>query len=260
MRQKPKKNLGQNFLIDKNIQEKIINACCLKETDTVLEIGPGRGAITGLLLDMAKKVTAIEIDRALCTGLIEKFSGYPNFELLNQDILKADVSKYGKLKVIANIPYYIATPIIAHLFQYRKHIEVICLMLQKELANRVAATPGTKDYGAFSCFVQFYSKAKILFPIKRSSFWPQPKVDSSFVELRILSKPSVKVKDEAFFFKMIRLAFQQRRKLLKNSLAQMAPQQRLIKYLKDIGIKQDARAEDVSLADYAKLAAKIVST
>lgn len=251
---KPRKGLGQNFLIDKNVQEKIISACNVRKTDMVLEIGPGRGAITGLLLDKARKVMAIEIDRKLCEALAEKFFRNKNFELHNQDILKVDLSKYRRLKVIANIPYYISTPIIAHLFQFRKQIEAIYLTLQKELAWRLTASPGNKDYGAFSCFVQFYSKPSILFPIKRGSFWPRPKVDSAFVKLEILPQPAVKVQDEALFFKIIRLAFNQRRKLLKNSLARIFPEADILAGLKELGLNQNVRAEDLSLSDFAAIA------
>lgn len=264
MHPKPRKRLGQNFLIDKNIQEKIVHSCNLQESDVVLEIGPGRGEITQLLLAKAKKVIAVEIDKELCGLLSSKFSSSSNFELINQDILKTTLVDLrglqgglrglGKLKVIANIPYYISTPIIAHLLRYKESIEAIYISLQKELAKRLAALPGNKDYGAFSCFAQFYSQPKILFPIKNSSFWPKPKVASSFVELKILSAPKVKVKDEESFFKIIRLAFSQRRKVLKNSLVKMVEGDKLIAHLKLWGIKENARAEDLSLKDFARLA------
>lgn len=260
MRPKPRKRLGQNFLIDKNIQEKIVNSCNLQESDVVLEIGPGRGELTRLLLAKAKKVFAVEIDKELCGLLSSKFSSSSNFELINQDILKISLvdlrglQGLGKLKVIANIPYYISTPIIAHLLRYKESIEAIYISLQKELAKRLTALPGNKDYGAFSCFVQFYSQPKILFPIKNSSFWPKPKVDSSFVELKILSAPKVKVKDEESFFKIVRLAFSQRRKVLKNSLVKMVEGDKLIAHLKLLGMKENARAEDLSLKDFARLA------
>lgn len=257
---KPRKGLGQNFLIDKNIQVKIIQACNLDKDDIVLEIGPGRGELTQVLLGKVKKVIAVEIDKELCELLSSKFSSSKNFELINQDILKTTLvdlrglQGLGKLKVIANIPYYISTPIIAHLLRYKESIEVIYLSLQKELAKRLIACPGSKVYGAFSCFAQFYSQPKILFPIKNSSFWPKPKVDSSFVELKILSAPKVKVKDEESFFKIIRLAFTQRRKVLKNSLRKLAPEKKLIHCLNRLGIPQTVRAEALSLEDFAQLA------
>lgn len=259
MHPKPKKRLGQNFLTDKNIQEKIIKACKLKKTDIILEIGSGRGEITQHLLKDAKRVIAVEIDKELCELLTSKFSSSANFELLNQDILKTNLvdlrgqQGLGRLKVIANIPYYISTPIIAHLLDYNESIEVIYLTLQKELAVRLTAGPGNKSYGAFSCFVQFCARPKILFSIKPSSFWPRPKVDSCFVELKILPEPKVRVKSETFFFKLIRLAFNQRRKFLKNNLARIFPQSKVMGCFKETGLDADIRAENLSLSDFAKI-------
>lgn len=254
MHPKPKKRLGQNFLTDKNIQNKIIRYSELKETETVLEIGPGRGELTRLLLEKAEKVIAVEIDNELCKLLRERFAGCENLELINNDILKLDLSGFTKLKVIANLPYYISTPVIIHLLKYRKNIEMAYLTLQKELARRMSASAGTKDYGAFSCLAQFYAQPKLLFPIKNSSFWPKPKVDSYFVELKMLPEPNVEVKNETFFFKLIRLTFNQRRKLLKNSLAGVFPQAKISDCLKAIGLKQKIRAEELSLSDFARLA------
>lgn len=251
---RPKKSLGQNFLVDKNIQEKIIAACNLKKTDTVFEIGPGRGEITRFLLAKVKKVIAVEIDPVLCEALSQQYKAYSNFTLLHADILKTSLSQYKNLKIIANIPYYISTPIIAHLLHYRKQIKVIYLTMQKELAGRLVATSGTKAYGAFSCFTQFYTQPKIVFSIKNTSFWPKPKVDSSFVELKILKTPKVKVKDEEFFFRIIRLGFNQRRKVLKNSLGKIAPEKQLIHCLNRLGIPQTVRAEALSLEGFAQLA------
>ncbi len=254
MHPKPKKSLGQNFLIDKNIQAKIIKYSAPKETENVLEIGPGRGELTQLLLEKAKKVIAVEIDELLCKLLREKFSAYKNFELINADILKLDLSKFGKLKVIANLPYYISSPAIAHILNYRKSIKAAYLTLQKELAMRLCCPAGTKDCGAISCLVGYYSQPRILFPISNSCFWPRPKVDSCFIELKIFPEPKVKVKNETLFFKLIRLAFNQRRKLLKNSLSSLLPQVRLADCLEAAGLKQKVRAEELSLSDFARLA------
>lgn len=260
MHPKPKKSLGQNFLIDKNIQEKIVKTCKLKKTDIILEIGSGRGELTQHLLKAAKRVIAVEVDKALCELLTSKFSSSANFELVNKDILKINLANLVgcqgrvRVRVIANIPYYISTPIIAHLLDYNESIEVIYLTLQKELAARLTAGPGNKSYGAFGCFAQFYTQPKILFSIKRSSFWPRPKVDSCFIELKMLPKPRVGVKNEKLFFRLIRLAFNQRRKLLKNSLAKLFPQVKITDCLKAIGLKQKIRAEDLPLADFARLA------
>jgi len=257
---KPKKRLGQNFLTDKNIQKKIVKVCKLKKTDIILEIGPGRGELTQYLLKAAKRVIAVEVDKELCELLTSKFSSSRNFELVNKDILRTNlVNLVGcqgseRIMVIANIPYYISTPIIAHLLDYNESIEIIYLSLQKELAARLTAGPGNKSYGALGCFVQFYTQPKILFSIKRSSFWPRPKVDSCFVELKMLPEPKVAVKNETFFFKLISLAFNQRRKLLKNSLARLFPQSKISDCLKAIGLKEKIRAEDLSLSDFARVA------
>lgn len=257
MRPKPKKSLGQNFLVDKNIQKKIIQSANLKKSDIVLEIGPGRGELTSFLLEKVRKVIAVEIDPGLCAILRDKFFAYKNFELINQDILKFNIrdfiQKGKKLKVVANLPYYISTPIIAHLFEHRELIKEIYLTLQKELASRLTTGPGSKEYGSISCFIQFYSDAKILFPIKNTSFSPPPKVDSSFLKLKIHSKPKVKVSDEQLFFKLIRSAFNQRRKSLKNSLSSLLPEPLLTDCLKSVKLKSCLRAENLFLSDFARL-------
>ncbi|MEK6568211.1 MAG: 16S rRNA (adenine(1518)-N(6)/adenine(1519)-N(6))-dimethyltransferase RsmA, partial [Candidatus Omnitrophota bacterium] len=264
MRPKPKKSLGQNFLVDKNIRKRIIQSAGLKKSDIVLEIGPGRGELTELILEKVKKVIAVEIDPGLCAILRDKFSAYKNFELINRDILKFDIrdfiQKNKKFKVIANLPYYISTPIITHLFEYREVIKEIYLTLQKELASRLTTGPGSKEYGSISCFIQFYSQARILFPIKNTSFWPAPKVDSCFLKLKILLKPKIRVSDEQLFFKLIRTAFNQRRKSLKNSLGPLLPQPLLKDCLKSAKLKPNLRAEDLSLADFARLANRVNQT
>lgn len=252
----PKKRLGQNFLVDKNIQAKIIRACNLSREDIVLEIGPGRGELTRHLLKSSKKVIAVEIDKDLCQGLKEELGSFKNFELLNTDILKLAISglrAQGRLKVIANIPYYISSPIITHLLRHTGCIQEIFLTLQKEFAERLTARPGTKDYGAFSCFAQFYSRPQALFTISAGAFWPRPKVDSSFVRLEILAKPAVRVKNEELFFKLIRAGFNQRRKLLKNNLSRIFSQAGAANCLDKLGIDEEARAEDLSLSDFAKI-------
>lgn len=257
---RPRKSLGQNFLIDKNIQAKIIRVCNLNKEDIVLEIGPGRGELTQYLIKQAAKVIAVEIDRNLCQGLKEKFSSFKNLELLNTDILKLNLSglcgRTGgcRLKVIANIPYYISSPIITHLLRYGNLAGEIYLTLQKEFAERLTAHPGSKDYGALSCFAQFYTKPKALFTISSGAFWPRPKVDSCFVRLEILDKPSVKVKNEEIFFKIIRAGFNQRRKLLKNNLSRIFHLPQAVGCLSKLGLDENLRAEDLSLSDFAKIA------
>lgn len=257
---KPRKSLGQNFLIDKNIQAKIIRACNLSGDDTVLEIGPGRGEITQYLLEQAGKVIAVEIDNNLYQGLKERFGSFKNLELFNKDILKLSLSGLRglrggkKLKVIANIPYYISSPIITRLLSHGSLFSEIYLTLQKEFAERLTAHPGNKTYGSFSCFAQFYTKPKLLFTISNSAFWPRPKIDSCLVRLEVLDEPSVKVRKKGLFFKIIRAGFNQRRKLFRNNLSRIFPQPQAVSCLNKFGLDENVRAEDLSLSDFAKIA------
>jgi 16S rRNA (adenine1518-N6/adenine1519-N6)-dimethyltransferase len=257
MRPQPKKSLGQNFLIDKNIRNKIIESVDLDPADTVLEIGPGEGAITGLLCQHAAKVFAVEIDRSLCALLTAKFATVQNLSVINADFLKFDLRSLppgNKLKVIGNIPYYITSPIVEHLLLYREKITDIYLTVQKEFANRMAADPGSKVYGSFSCFVQYYTEPEILFLIKKNSFHPAPKVDSCFLRMKLRQEPAVKVKNEAMLFKIIRTSFQQRRKTMKNGLEEIIPVKKLDEFYQAYDIDPRIRAEDLSLQDFANLA------
>lgn len=261
MRISPKKSLGQNFLIDQNIRNKIVNSLGLKQADVVFEIGAGRGELTSLIAEQVNKIYALEIDRRLHCLLTESLASYSNLQLINQDILKFDLAEYikeekiaGKVKVFGNIPYYISSPIIEHLFKFRKLISAIYISVQKEFAQRVAASPGSKDYGSFSCFVQYYAEPKIIFNISKNCFCPAPKVDSSFLELAIRDKPKVFVKDETLFFKIIRAAFNQRRKILRNSLGEIVSGQILSEFFKKSGFDKGVRPERLSLDDFALLA------
>lgn len=256
---KPKKSLGQHFLIDKNIQNKIINACEFKTSDIVLEIGAGRGELTRLIADRVSLVYAVEIDPYLSSVLVDNLKGNKNVRIITKDILKFNLKRYfGKLeikiKVIGNIPYYITSPIIEHLLKYRDKIDTIFITVQKEFARRMTACPGSKEYGSLSCFVQYYTKAKILFLIKRTCFLPSPKVDSCFVRLKIEREPQVKVNNEKFFFKIIRAAFNQRRKTLRNSLRGIIPAHKLGVFFNQYNIEVNIRPEDLSLEDFANLA------
>lgn len=254
---KPKKSLGQNFLIDRNIQNKIIENIDLDPADTILEIGPGEGAITGLLCRNAAKVFAVEIDRSLCALLTSKFAAVQNLSVINADFLKFDLRSLppgNKLKVIGNIPYYITSPIVEHLLFYRERITDIYLTVQKEFANRMAADPGSKVYGSFSCFVQYYTQPEILFLIKKNSFHPPPKVDSCFMRMKLREEPAVKVKNEAMLFKIIRTAFGQRRKTMKNGLEELIPNRQLEQFFRQYDIDPRIRAEDLALQDFANLA------
>lgn len=257
MRLKPKKRLGQNFLIDSNIREKIIEHCKLCPDDFVLEIGSGRGEITGLIAERAAKVLAVEIDRDLCEVSEDNLKSLSNAEVVNQDILKLDFTKYleksKKIKVIGNIPYYITTPIIERLLELKDLIESIFITVQKEFALRAAAQAGSKDYGSLSCFLQYYTSPKILFTIKKTCFSPVPKVDSCLLELKIREKPPVETGDEDLFFNIIRAAFNKRRKTLRNSLKEIIPQNKLELFFEKYKINRKVRAEELTLFDFANL-------
>ena len=258
---KPKKSLGQNFLIDKNIQRKIIRACDLNREDIVLEIGAGTGDLTVQLALSVKKVHALEIDQRLYPSLEQNLNACINCQIIKADILKFDIKKFlqvnkigQRIKVIGNIPYYISSPIIEHLIGYRQAISTIFITVQKEFGRRVNAVPGSKEYGSFSCFVQYYARSKILFEIKKGSFKPSPKVDSCFLALEFRESPAVKVKDEEKFFKLIRTAFNQRRKTLRNSLDGFVAQEKIAQFLDYAGINRNVRPEDLTLEQFAGLA------
>lgn len=261
MRIQLKKSLGQNFLIDQNIRSKILASLELKPSDIILEIGAGSGELTGLIAAKVNKIFSLEIDRRLLEHLSETLGVYNNVEVINQDILKFDLGGFlkerrvkGKIKVFGNIPYYISSPIIQRLFEFRDRISAIYISVQKEFGQRVAASPGPKDYGSFSCFVQYYATPRIIFNISKNSFKPAPKVDSSFLELKVRDKPPVYVKDETAFFKIIRAAFNQRRKTLRNSLSAHVPEKKLGEFFKVSGLDSRVRPEELSLSDFAALA------
>ncbi|MDD5154869.1 MAG: 16S rRNA (adenine(1518)-N(6)/adenine(1519)-N(6))-dimethyltransferase RsmA [Candidatus Omnitrophica bacterium] len=256
---KPKKRLGQNFLADKNIRKKIAVSCQLQKTDIVLEIGAGRGEITNLIAEHVDTVYAVEFDKDLWQALKDSTQGHQNIKIIKADILKLDLARHfgslrQKIKVIGNVPYYITSPIIAHLLGYRDIIGKIFLTVQKEFALRICAKPGSKDYGSFSCFVQYYCLPRVMFSIKNTSFNPAPKVDSSFLSLEIRDQPAVKVKDEEYFFKVIRSAFNKRRKTLRNSLRETVPSEKLEKFFRNYNINANIRPEDLALSDFAHLA------
>lgn len=254
---RPKKHLGQIFLVDKNIQKKIIDYCQFKKDDVVLEIGAGRGEMTFQVSAKVNRLVSLEIDRLLYKSLLDHAAGYENIELLNIDVLKFDIGSFfqkaDKIKIIGNIPYYITSPIISHLFDYLYKINCIYLTLQKELAERLVATSGSKGYGAISCFVQYYTLPKILFSVKRGSFWPRPKVDSCLVELKVRSEPAVTTKDTALFFKIIKAAFGKRRKVLNNSLKDIISRDKLNSFFECQKISRGTRPEDLALEDFARL-------
>ncbi|MFC4323945.1 16S rRNA (adenine(1518)-N(6)/adenine(1519)-N(6))-dimethyltransferase RsmA [Litchfieldia salsa] len=221
-----KKSLGQNFLIDTNILNRIVDHAELKEDSGAVEIGPGIGALTEQLAKRAKKVVAFEIDQRLLPILKDTLSPYPHVEVIHQDILKADVSTVLKEKmadltdimVVANLPYYVTTPIIMKLLEEQLPIRGMVVMLQKEVAERISAKPGTKEYGSLSIAIQYYTKAEVVMIVPRTVFVPQPNVDSAVIRLLRREEPAVIVKDEDYFFNIVRASFSQRRKTILNNL------------------------------------------
>lgn len=219
------KKFGQNFLIDENIVQKIVREAGVTEEDFVLEIGPGIGTMTQFLCESAREVAAVEIDTKLIPILKETLSPYDNVTVINEDVLKLDINKlvqeknHGKpIKVVANLPYYITTPIIMGLFESKVPLESITIMVQKEVADRMQVGPGTKDYGALSLAVQYYAKPQVILNVPSSCFMPRPNVDSSVIRLTRHENTPVKVDNEKLMFKIIRASFNQRRKTLANGL------------------------------------------
>jgi 16S rRNA (adenine1518-N6/adenine1519-N6)-dimethyltransferase len=249
---RPIKSLGQNFL-DSRIQQRIVKSCELKEDDAVIEIGPGKGAMTKELLNVVKRVIAVEKDHSLVSFLKEQHSA-DSLEVIDADFLKWDMGSLpNDLVVVGNIPYYISTAIIEKLIHSRGKIQKAFLTVQLEFAQRLAAKAGNKDYGSLSCFVQYYFDVKIMFKINKGSFNPVPKVDSCFVSL--IPKPSseLRAKNEERLFKMIQIAFMQRRKTLINTLKGIVSQEQLLKEMQRLKINSKARPEEISLLNYVEL-------
>jgi 16S rRNA (adenine1518-N6/adenine1519-N6)-dimethyltransferase len=259
---RPLKRLGENYLIDSNIKEKIVEAAGAKTGDVVLEIGPGLGAITMDLAGSGASVYAVEKDKKAFAILSELANDrYPNLKLFCDDILKFDLGNIphsGKMKVAGNLPYYITTPIIELLIEKRNMISSAIILVQREVAERLLAAPGSKDYSSLSCFVQYHSRPVYLHTVKRTSFYPEPEVDSSLLRLEFLDKPSVEVADEGVFFKIVRGAFNQRRKTIMNSLSREEvldmPKEELSRLLARAGVAPQSRPEDLSLQQFASIA------
>ncbi len=261
----PLKRFGENYLIDGNIKDKIIAALDVSKNDTALEIGPGLGALTIDLARAGGHVFAVEKDRK-ALEILKNLVGqdFPDLELLNEDILKFDIKKTKtskKIKVVGNLPYYITAPVIEWLIGNRALISCAVIMVQREVALRMLAGPGMKDYSAFSCFVQYYTKPEYIHTVKRTCFYPAPEVDSALVRLDIPGKPSIEVDDEAAFFRVVRGAFNQRRKSIINSLSRKTvldiSKEKLSAILSRVGISPTARPETLSLPDFAKIANSI---
>jgi len=253
----PKKKLGQNFLADIRIQQKIIQACALNSDDTVVEIGPGQGVLTRLIAPQVKRLICVETDRDLIGPLRDCFVG--KNEIVHADFLKWDMSHLPEgIKVIGNIPYYISTPIIEKLITDRAKISAAFLTVQLEFGQRLTAKPGGKDYGSLSCFAQYYADIKMFFKIKNTCFKPVPKVDSCFLRLMMKSRPDNIARDEARLFKLIQTAFQQRRKTIVNALKGLVGKDKLEEALKILGINLNARPENLTLSNYTDLCNRLM--
>lgn len=259
------KKFGQNFLIDTHVLDKIVRAARITKEDFVLEIGPGIGTMTQYLAEAAGHVCAVEIDRNLIPILSETLAGYENVSVLNEDILKVDVAalageKNGgrPVKVVANLPYYITTPIIMGLFESHVPLESVTVMVQKEVADRMRSGPGSKDYGALSLAVQYYAEAYLAANVPPNCFMPRPKVGSAVICLTCHKEPPVKVKDERLMFRLIRASFNQRRKTLTNSLGNSPEltfaKEAVAEALEEMGLSPTVRGEALDLRQFAKLA------
>lgn len=258
------KKYGQNFLIDTHVLDKIIAAAGITKEDFVLEIGPGIGTMTQYLCESAREVTAVEIDKALIPVLEDTLNAYDNVEVLNQDILKVDINRIAQeknggrpIKVVANLPYYITTPIIMGLFESQVPIDSITVMVQKEVADRMQVGPGTKDYGALSLAVQYYAKPEIVANVPPNCFMPRPKVGSAVIRLTRHKEPPIQVKDEKLMFQIIRASFNQRRKTLANGLNNAGgfhlSKEAIIKAIEELGVSPSIRGEALTLEQFARL-------
>ena len=248
-----KKQLGQNFLVDPNIKRKIIAGCELKKEDVVLEIGAGLGALTEEIAGQVKHVFAIETDWQLLETLRSRIRA-SNITLINADFLSYPLdSLSGKIKVIGTLPYYITTPIIEKVLQHSHIFNSLYITVQYELAMRMLAKPNTKEFGSFSCFIQYFADVQKIVKIKSTAFRPIPKVDSCFIKLVIHPKPAIKVSDEKLFFFVIHQAFQQRRKNILNALNALEDKVTLAEIFNKINLKGSLRAENLSLEDFASI-------
>lgn len=257
------KSLGQNFLIDRNIIERIIFGADIQKNDLVIEIGPGIGSLTSAAAEHAKKVIAIEIDKNLIPILKETLKDYQNIEIINQDFLKTDLlqiikkeSEYERIKIIGNLPYYITTPIIMKILEDGIPASSLTVMLQKEVADRIKAVPSTKDYGSLSVAVQFYCTIELIAHVPKEVFIPKPAVDSSVLRLDLRQEKPVFLTDEKTFFNVIKYGFGQRRKTLLNSLTGIngKTKENMLEILKKADIDPQRRAETLSLFEFARLA------
>ena len=263
------KNYGQNFLIDENIVNDIITGAQVNKDDLIIEIGPGLGTLTSLLLEKAGKVICVELDKKMINVLKERFILYNNFELLNNDILKVDLNRLisesktnlKNVKVVANLPYYITTPIIMKLLEDKLDLTSITVMVQKEVAERLAGINGGKEIGSITYSINYYTNPEIIINVPRNSFIPAPNVDSAVIKFDILKEPKNKVSNEELFFKVIKFSFLQKRKTLINSLSNsgLVSKESLEKILNDLNIDLKIRAEQLTLEQFGKISDYIYS-
>lgn len=268
---KANKSLGQNFLIKEEVVEQIVESAKIEKEDLVIEVGPGLGSLTKYLLEKAGKVICIELDKKMIEILNDRFFLYSNFELLNQDVLKVDLKELiqkekleGKIKhvkIVANLPYYITTPIMMKLLEEQLEIESITVMIQKEVADRLIATPGEKETGAITYTVYYYATAQGVIEVQKDSFIPEPEVTSKVITLKIRKEPPVQTKSNEMMFKIIKNAFMQRRKTLANALVNTKifnNKEEAVQALKEIGLDENIRAEKLTLEDFANLSNKLL--
>ena len=259
------KSLGQNFLIDENVITTAIEKSNINKDDLVIEIGPGLGTLTKYLLESAGRVVCVELDKRMISILEERFFLYKNLDIINADILKTDLNKIIKdvkekynlksAKIVANLPYYITTPIIMQLLENKIDIESITVMIQKEVADRLAEIPGGKNTGAITYTVYYYGEAEKLLEVPNTAFIPEPSVTSEVIKINIRKEPAVKVNNEKEFFKLIKISFLQRRKTLLNSLTNngVSTKEKLLEILKDLKIDEKIRSEKLTIEQFANL-------
>lgn len=264
------KKLGQNFLIDENVIDTIVNTSEISSDDLVIEIGPGLGTLTQKLLQKAGKVIAIELDERMISILKDRFFIYHNFEIINEDVLKVDLNKLIKenkeqlglkrTKIVANLPYYITTPIIMKLLEEKLNIESITVMIQKEVADRLTAIPGGKNSGAITYTVYYYATSEEVLTVPNNSFIPEPEVESEVIKLNLRKEPVIKVKDEKKFFSLIKSAFMLRRKTLLNAIGNSGlntTKEQMEQILKELDIDTKVRGEALTIDQFAKISEKL---
>ena len=262
------KRFGQNFLIDEHVLGKIIRSAEITEDDFVIEIGPGIGTLTQYLAASAREVAAIEIDDALIPILEDTLSGYDNVTVIHEDVLKVDLTRLAEeknggkpVKIVANLPYYITTPIIMGLFENHVPVDSITIMVQKEVADRMKTGPGSKDYGALSLAVQYYARPELVANVPSNCFMPRPRVGSALIRLTRHEKPPVQVQDEKLMFQIIRASFNQRRKTLVNGLCNAPelriPKERTAAILEEMGLGAGVRGETMELSQFAELSNRL---